>query len=446
MSETALHVLTLNCWGLKYVSKNRTERVHAIAQELAKFHHDIIALQEIWVFADYEHVRDNVIKRLPYSKFFYSGALGSGLALFSRFPIIGTSVHPYSLNGAPIDVGGGDWFVGKAAVSITISHPVLGQVQIFNTHLYAKGGEDGPEHNRAHRIVNAWEFSKLARQAAELGRYVIAAGDFNSIPSTLPMALIREYADLSDSWAVAHPIAPSTSSPSAMDAITQFGVTADSPLNSYSAGKPIGPYARKFLGKRLDYILYRQPIRPATHLDEDPIPVLKCTECNVLLTEKVPGRPFSFSDHFALEATLEIQSGVRAPADLADAHNVWATPGAVRGPATTSVSELSAESLTTAMQALAACYRFSRQRAKKELALFAGCIFILVVVVVGSPWLPHSWINPIFILFTIFVAWLGTTMLYEGFLYGNWECNALMNVIEELEIYKNALETQAGTR
>ncbi|KAJ6575384.1 Endonuclease/exonuclease/phosphatase [Mycena capillaripes] len=408
MSEaSAIHVLSLNCWGLKYVAKNRTERIHAIANELAKFDHDIIALQEIWVFADYEQVRDSVVKRLPYSKFFYSGALGSGLALLSRFPIIGTSVHPYSLNGSPID----------AAVSIIISHPILGQVQVFNTHLYAKGGEDGPEYNRAHRLVNAWEFAKLARQAAELGRYVIAAGDFNSIPSTLPMALIREYTGLTDSWVSAHPIHPNTSSPSAMDAITQFGVTADSPLNSYSAGKPIGPYARKFLGKRLDYILYRQPIRPLTRPD-DPLPVLKATECNVVLTEKVPGRPFSFSDHFALEATLEIQTG----------------------------DQLSADSLSTAMQALAACYRFSRQRARKELTIFALCIAVLVGLVVGSSWLPHAWINPIFILFTVFVAWLGTTMLYQGFLYGNWECNALMNVIEELEIYKNSLEIQAGTR
>lgn len=42
--------------------------------------------------------------------------------------------------------------------------------------LFAKGGEDGPEYNRAHRLVNAWEFSKLARHAAEVGRYVIAVG------------------------------------------------------------------------------------------------------------------------------------------------------------------------------------------------------------------------------------------------------------------------------
>ena len=65
----------------------------------------------------------------------YSGALGAGLATFSRFPIIAASVYPYSLNGSPIDVGGGDWFVGKAAASIIIKHPVLGQVQVFNTHV-----------------------------------------------------------------------------------------------------------------------------------------------------------------------------------------------------------------------------------------------------------------------------------------------------------------------
>jgi hypothetical protein len=64
-----------------------------------------------------------------------SGAFGAGLALFSRFPITAASVHPYSLNGTPIDVSAGDWFVGKAAASIVISHPVLNEVQIFNTHV-----------------------------------------------------------------------------------------------------------------------------------------------------------------------------------------------------------------------------------------------------------------------------------------------------------------------
>lgn len=60
------------------------------------------------------------------------------MAIFSKWPLIQTSVHPYSVNGAPIDVAGGDWFVGKAAASAVILHPVLGQVQVFNTHVRTK--------------------------------------------------------------------------------------------------------------------------------------------------------------------------------------------------------------------------------------------------------------------------------------------------------------------
>lgn len=65
----------------------------------------------------------------------HSGALGAGLVIFSRFPILAATVHPYSLNGSPIDVVAGDWFVGKAAASVVFAHPILGQVQLYNTHV-----------------------------------------------------------------------------------------------------------------------------------------------------------------------------------------------------------------------------------------------------------------------------------------------------------------------
>ena len=89
MSETKLKLLTFNCWcvrrwhvgstddspaknrGLKYVSKYRTERIAAIANVLASSDYDVVTLQELWVFADFELVRAAVSKRLPYSKFFY---------------------------------------------------------------------------------------------------------------------------------------------------------------------------------------------------------------------------------------------------------------------------------------------------------------------------------------------------------------------------------------
>ncbi|TRM66134.1 Endonuclease/exonuclease/phosphatase [Schizophyllum amplum] len=419
MSDRQLRIFSLNCWGLKFIAKDRDERIRAIAAALAASQHDVICLQEIWVFADFERVRDAAAGRLPHSKFFYSGALGAGLAILSHFPIVATAVHPYSLNGAPMDVGAGDWFVGKAAATATILHPILGLVQIFNTHLFAKGGEDGPEYNRAHRLVNAWEFAKLARQAAELGRHVIAAGDFNSIPTTLPMEVIRAHAGLLDAWAVTHPN-PAAGAATPQEALARFGVTADSPLNTYSAAKPLDSHARAHWGKRLDYVLYRQPVRAGPH------PRLRATQCRVALTEIVPGCAFSYSDHFGLEATLAIEDPTQEDALAAPAEP-------------TEVSEVAVAAF---LQALGACYSFARERARKELTGFVLCLVLVVALAIGSSWLPHSWINPIFIIFTVFVSWAGTTLLYEGFLYGQWECNALMNVIEELEIYKKGLDLQ----
>ncbi|KAI0931480.1 hypothetical protein AcV7_001149 [Taiwanofungus camphoratus] len=447
MSESRLRVLTLNCWGLKYVSKHRTERLTAIANVLAASSYDIVTLQEVWVFADYERIRAAVSKRLPYAKFFYSGALGAGLAILSRFPIIGATINPYSLNGSPIEVIQGDWFVGKAAASVLVAHPILGQVQIFNTHLFAPGGNSGPNHQQAHRLVNAWEFAKLARQAAEGGRYVIAAGDFNAIPPSLPMSVVRDHAGLTDAWVASHPNVPPPSSdlPTPVEAVQSYGVTADSPLNSFSAGKRLETIARKYQGKRLDYIFFRQPSSPPA---SNRTPTLKCTEARVAFTEKVPGYSFSFSDHFGLEATFDIslpeggnatnpaETYIPAPAEPRSPSFVLTS---VPNPQAIPPQSLSPDSITEILHSLTSCYRFSLYRARSQLTVFVICIMLLVVIVIGSAWLPRSWISPIFTLLTVFLSWLATTFLYVGFVYGRWEVNALTNVIEELEIYRNSL-------
>ncbi|KAH6917060.1 inositol phosphorylsphingolipid-phospholipase C [Coprinopsis sp. MPI-PUGE-AT-0042] len=421
MADTEIKTLSLNCWGLKYIAKNRDERIEAISQALSNTDRDIIALQEIWVYSDYEKVRDSVSKRLTYAKFFYSGALGAGLAIFSRFPIVSTSVTPYSLNGVPIDVAAGDWFVGKAAASAVILHPVLGQVQIFNTHLFAKGGEDGPEFLRAHRLVGSWEFAKLARAAAEQGRYVIALGDFNSIPPTLPMTIILDHASLTDSWAQLNPGAETGPQPTtALESIERHGITADSPHNSWSAGKA---YSHGW-GKRLDYCLYRQPLRPAPHPSSpDTISVLRAAECKVVFTDNVPGRPFSYSDHFGLETTLRIEPSYPADANWEDVPR-----------------ELSTATMEKAIHAWMECYRVAKVRSKKELAVFVSSLTACIAITVASVWFPQPWITPIFILVVVVFAWLATTFLYHGFLYGNWECNALMNAIEDMEYHRNGIE------
>ncbi|KIK30148.1 hypothetical protein PISMIDRAFT_644531, partial [Pisolithus microcarpus 441] len=283
-----IRVATLNCWGLKHVSKNRHERIAAIADAFSNSDHDIVALQELWVEGDYNTIQGAVSHRLPYSKRFLSGALGAGLAIFTKWPIISTSVTPYSLNGEPIDVAGGDWFVGKAVGSVTIMHPILGRVQVFDTHLYAKGGESGPEYKRAHRLVNAWEFAKVIRQAAALGNYVIAMGDFNSIPNSLPMHVILGHAGLFDAWTVCNNhVSPPSEVISPVDGVVKYGITADSPLNSYRGPNPsLDPLVRQCHGKRLDYILFRQPSHPS---DNTCIPKLECQDSKVIFTTLIPG-------------------------------------------------------------------------------------------------------------------------------------------------------------
>lgn len=75
-----------------------------------------------------------------------SGAFGSGLAIFSRYPIVASSVWPFSCKGSPIDVTGGDWIVAKACASVLIDHPVLGEVEVYNTHVCVPFGGRGCMH------------------------------------------------------------------------------------------------------------------------------------------------------------------------------------------------------------------------------------------------------------------------------------------------------------
>lgn len=73
----------------------------------------------------------------------YSGALGSGLAIFTRFPLVASQALPYSLSGTPQQPSDGDFFVNKAAGMVVILHPMLGEVEIWNTHVSADQSAGG---------------------------------------------------------------------------------------------------------------------------------------------------------------------------------------------------------------------------------------------------------------------------------------------------------------
>jgi sphingomyelin phosphodiesterase 2 len=272
------------------------------------------------------------------------------------------------------------------------------------------------------------------------------------------MQLIIGHANLTDAWAATHSQPPSdpprrNAIGAAARAIDLWGMTADSPLNSWSQGKPLEGTARKWLGKRLDYILFRSP-QPhgGPHLD--------ARETKVVFTEKVPGQDYSYSDHFGLEAVFVITRAEQSGPFLSAVHDppamnsvVGSLPSnraastieerMVRGGAT----EMSEGALMTAIGALTHEYRLSQARTRAQLTYFCVAVAVLVLVLAGSPYItPKSWVPPVSATLAGLATWAGTTFLYIGFIFGKWERNMLTNIIEEMETLKETVERRSLAR
>lgn len=116
---------------------HRQHRMRAIGQHILKTSpgYDIVGLQEVWAPQDFTLVREIVKDILPYAKHWTSGLFGSGLATFSKYPIVSSSLTRFALNGDPWPVWQGDWYDGKSCGSIVVAHPGVGEIEVFNTHV-----------------------------------------------------------------------------------------------------------------------------------------------------------------------------------------------------------------------------------------------------------------------------------------------------------------------
>jgi sphingomyelin phosphodiesterase 2 len=328
-SPQEMHILTLNCWGLKYVSSLRRERLTQIGYELARAspRHDIVGLQELWTQEDYASIRDSTRSFLPYGKFYHSGVLGGGLAILSRWPIEESSMLRYPLNGRPTAFWRGDWYVGKGIAGARIRY---GQgrkevVEIFNTHTHAPY-ESGPKDSYlCHRFAQAWEMGKLLRGACERGHLVLALGDFNMKPGSIPHKIMTGLAaDMRDSWRVLHPDSSLGASydveeqarhrpiPTADFNIRENGVSSDSVYCTWrwtkadrkrllGPGKPdstVPPDSIDARGHRLDYVF-------ASEGDETALGGRwEVADSKVGMMMRHPELGCSLSDHFSVETTL----------------------------------------------------------------------------------------------------------------------------------------------
>ncbi|KAL2155147.1 hypothetical protein VTH82DRAFT_3823 [Thermothelomyces myriococcoides] len=335
-----INLITLNCWGLKYISKLRRERLAEIGRQIsiANPQPHIVALQECWTQEDYRAIRRQTRFILPYGKFYHSAVLGGGLAILSRWPIEESTMYRYPLNGRPTAFWRGDWYVGKgvACAKIRYGSGPKQVIEVFNTHTHApyEGGKPNDSY-LCHRTAQSWEMAKLLRGAAERGHLVLAMGDFNMIPMSPEYQLITALAPVCDVWRVLHPdssvgpahhpaeAARGRPIPTAEFNIMENGATSDGPYNTWrwtkaqqkllGPGKDpvtVPPDTPDTLGKRLDYIFAGSGDAHALG------GVWKVKRASVGMMMRHPELGCSLSDHFAVEATLAFhptQQGSTSP-------------------------------------------------------------------------------------------------------------------------------------
>ncbi|KAI9336456.1 Endonuclease/exonuclease/phosphatase, partial [Pilaira anomala] len=397
-----LQVLSLNCWGLAVISKNRKFRIEAIAKVLSSCSYDIVTLQEVWVQKDYQYILDSVKQNLPFAKYFYSGALGSGLAILSKYPIVSTTYHRYALNGKPLKIFHGDYYVGKGCGTALVKHPDLGFLEIFNTHLHAGYGPKDPY--KAHRASQCWQLAHLLRQSAAMGRQIIICGDFNSMPSSFNYKLIQQHGFMTDSWLQVHgepDINKFNTEHITAESYSQlFGFTCNSPFNTFSRYyKDQKENIQKRMGKRLDYIFYRETQQ------------LSCIDSQVVLVEKI--NDMSYSDHFGVVSIFKVYPRKES----LETHHLLGDPG---------YTHLEPKTVCEILNAL----ELNRVKAKRDAnrllrwmcvgILIVGCLYAMVVAI--PTLLPHPLV---IILMTVF-----------GFVFGSTEQGALTEFIQEIETFK----------
>ncbi|NWU70443.1 NSMA phosphodiesterase, partial [Pterocles burchelli] len=234
---------------------------------------------QVWSEQDYSDLKVKLGGCYPFSHYFRSGVIGSGLCVFSRFPILDTLLYQYSLNGYPYMLQHGDWFCGKSVglVIIKISGIVF---NVYVTHLHAEYCREKDAY-LPHRLVQAWELAQFIRHTSKAADVVLLGGDLNMHPEDVGIRLLRGCTGLRDAFAEA----------------TRFEGCEDGctlvPNNCFTIKTELLPFP---LGIRIDYILYKA-ISSFTVTCEE----LKTT------TGTVPGRDIPLSDHEAVMATLHIR-------------------------------------------------------------------------------------------------------------------------------------------
>ncbi|KAI9835286.1 MAG: hypothetical protein M1819_002430 [Sarea resinae] len=463
---SSLSVLSLNCWGLKYISKYPKERLAEIGARIAAHDPppDIVGLQECWTQEGYESIRRQTKHILPYGKFYYGGIFGAGLAILSRWPIEESSMRGYPLSGRPTAFFRGDWYVGKgvASAKIRFGPGPKDVAEVFCTHFHAFYAGDPADSYICHRTAQAWELAKMMRGATERGHLVICVGDFNMLPLSLAHRVITGHAPVEDAWRVIHPdssaspfsnlaeeiLRKQTRSDSVEYNMSRNGMASNSILNTWHRNNrklSNSKTAEEIIAdanepdkdaQRLDYIFVGNGYTgDGEWLVEN---------VRVGMTERHPTLNCSLSDHFSVEATLSWQGPPSQQSKADDAASQAASSGQqVKIADKKPFPDPFAVETYDEILCMISIYRQREYRQRRlRLGHFVTAVVVSIGCFVAVWWSPHNYVA--FILMVVSSLGLAAGVI-DGLIGGLFVGSELRCLKEfEWEI-ENAKRIAAGT-
>lgn len=266
MPEQTLDILTLNTWGIA-TSSDKARRIAAIATYLAECTHDLVGLQEVWEMPDLKLLIEGAKSGgLTFHHHFASGVSGSGLVIFSRYPIIQVHFHRFRAASASRTF----WeYLGGKGIGMARVETASGVIDVYNTHAVAQYRPDAADENKAHRAAQLYEMTEFIKTHTQENPAVML-GDFNMQPHHIGYRIMTKLVGAADTYRALHP--------------DDAGVTF-SPENPYNTGKRAEP---------IDYIFIR---------DGQTRSVTPVTSAIMLKSYE----DIAYSDHYAIATTLDLR-------------------------------------------------------------------------------------------------------------------------------------------
>ncbi|XP_064627149.1 putative neutral sphingomyelinase [Lineus longissimus] len=403
MTGLTLNVLTLNSWGVHtpFACQYRHERIAAIGAEVAKGEYDIVTLQEIWCQSDYDKLCKKITSVMPYTHYFHSNMIGTGVCLFSKYPILETFLHRYQVNGFAHRFYHGDWFGGKGCGLAKID--VKGfRINVYATHMHAQYRVVNDEY-LACRVSQAFEMSQFIKTTSDSCDMVIAAGDFNARPDSVAYSVIRKNSLLKDAW-LDQKVKPSN---------PETGNTSDLPSNLFHSAYWLKNFPH---GERIDYIMYKNNQGCS----------IECLDCSVTMG-KIPDQTFPYSDHEGVAAVFTLRRNITAMGPVLEIKDIEERDGALN------------DALGILQQGLT--------RVDFEKMLYLGYVVVCLLLFIF-----FGWTNPIFelsCLYTLLQCILSVLIcfgIWMGVVYKTAEGAGLQNARKDIINLRNATKAEREAR